>query len=73
MYWSRALARDGLEPQKRGPKTAYTDAEFLSYIREVLDTSAFHGEGHREVRARLRLKEICASKQRTLRLMREAD
>lgn len=73
VYWCRALARDGLEPQKRGPKTAYTDAELLSHIREVLDASAFHGEGHRKVWARLRLKGIRTSKQRTLRLMREAN
>jgi len=73
VYWSRALARDGLEPQKRGPKTAYTDAELLGHIREVLDASVFHGEGHRKVWARLRLKGIRTSKQRTLRLMREAN
>jgi hypothetical protein len=73
VYWSRALVRDGLQPQKRGPKTAYTDAELLSHIREVLDASAFHGEGHRKVWARLRLKGIRTSKQRTLRLMREAN
>lgn len=57
---------------KRGPKTAYTDEVLTAYIRQVLATSPFLGEGHRKVWARLRAQGIRTSKLRVLRLMRQA-
>jgi transposase InsO family protein len=59
--------------KKRGPRTQYSDAELTEQIRAVLAESLFVGEGHRKVWARLRLKGVRTSKQRTLRLMREAS
>jgi hypothetical protein len=38
---------------KRGPKTAYSDAEVVAAIHAVLAATPFHGEGYRKVRARL--------------------
>jgi len=57
--------------QRRGPKTAHSDAELVAQIREVIDASLFHGEGHRKIWARLRFKGMRTSKARVLRLMRE--
>ena len=56
--------------QKRGPKTAWTDAELTVQIQEILARSPFVGEGYRKVWARLRLAGIRTSKGRVLRLMR---
>jgi transposase InsO family protein len=47
------------------------DADLVEAIRAVLAQSPFHGEGHRKVWARLRLRGIRASLRRVLRLMRE--
>jgi transposase InsO family protein len=60
-------------PAKRGPKTAWSDAELTERIREALSTSPFVGEGHRKVWARLRIRGVRTSKARVLRLMREAQ
>jgi putative transposase len=60
-------------PQKRGPKTPWTDAELVEKIRGVLAASVFLGEGHRKVWARLRWQDVRTSKTRVLRLMREAN
>jgi transposase InsO family protein len=49
------------------------DAGPLEAIRAALAASPFHGEGHRKVRARLRLAGVRTSRRRVLRLMREAD
>src|SRR6266545_3133102 len=59
-------------PQKRGPKTKWTDAELVEKIRAVLAASFFLGEGHRKVWARLRWQGVRTSKARVLRLMRAA-
>ena len=59
--------------QKRGPKTASSDAVLLAHIRRVLEASPFLGEGHRKVWARLRHAGIRTSKPRVLRVMREAQ
>lgn len=58
-------------PKKRGPRTAYSDADLLREIRNVLAESPFNGEGHRKAWARLRGKGIRTSKRRVLRIMRE--
>jgi putative transposase len=59
-------------PLKRGPKTALSDEELLVEIRADLEATPFQGEGHRKVRARLRiLRSIRVSNKRVLRLMRE--
>lgn len=57
-------------PQKRGPKTAWSDAVLLEAIYEVLATCPFYGEGYRKVRARLAHRGIHVSRKRVLRLMR---
>jgi putative transposase len=57
---------------KRGPKPRMPDTNLLEAIRPDLTASPFTGEGHRKVWARLRiLRDIRASRNRVLRLMRE--
>ncbi len=58
-------------PQKRGPKTTWSDAEVGEGIRIVLVTCPFHGEGYRKVRARLAHRGLAVSGKRVLRLMRQ--
>jgi putative transposase len=60
-------------PQKRGPKTRWSDNELVAEIRAVLGASPFLGEGHRKVWARLRWQGVRTSKARVLRRMREAQ
>lgn len=73
VYWARSRRGASTDPcRKRGPKTAYTDAELTAEIRAVLGVTPFVSEGHRKVWARLRMRGVRTSKQRTLRLMREA-
>lgn len=60
-------------PAKRGPKTGHSDAELTELIRAQIDTSPFHGEGHRKIWARLRHGGTRSSKPRVLRLMRQAQ
>ena len=60
-------------PQKRGPKTRWSDDELLAEIRAVLEGAPFLGEGHRKVWARLRWQGVRTSKARVLRLMRAAQ
>jgi putative transposase len=72
-YGRRRLAGQPLRVlQRRGPKTAWSDAALLEKIRAVLAASPFYGEGHRKVWARPRFEEVRTSKARVLRLMREA-
>ncbi len=73
-YHQRGLAGQSFRVlQRRGPKTAWTDAALTEKIREVLAASPFYGEGHRKVWARLRFAGVRTSKARVLRLMREAQ
>src|SRR5262249_10339386 len=69
LYATRARAQQRPGRQKRGPKTAWTDAELTTHIRDVLTRSPFVGEGYRKVWARLRIAGIRTSKGRVLRLM----
>ena len=71
LYATRARAQQSASQQKRGPKTAWSDAELTGHIRDVLTGSPFVGEGYRKVWARLRLAGIRTSKGRVLRLMRD--
>jgi transposase InsO family protein len=74
VYAVRARQQQPAVPsRKRGPKTAWTDAELTEEIRRVLARSPFVGEGHRKVWARLRQAQIRTSRPRVLRLMREAN
>ncbi len=55
------LARDRdvdepAERKERGPKTELSYEELVERIREVLQENDYLGEGHREVRIRLRQK-----------------
>jgi len=59
-------------PRRRGPKSAYSDADLTDKILAVLAASPFVGEGYRKVWAKLRYQGIRTSKARVLRLMREA-
>jgi transposase InsO family protein len=59
------------QKQRPGPKGPYTDSALVEHIRAVIEESSFHGEGHRKVWARLRIKGVRTSRQRVLRLMRE--
>lgn len=73
-YYQRRLAALPFRLlQRRGPKTAWTDAVLTDKIRAVLAASPFYGEGHRKVWARLRFEGVRTSKARVLRLMREAQ
>jgi putative transposase len=57
---------------KRGPKTALSDAELLELIRADLNASPFQGEGHRQVWARLRVRDgVKVGRRRLLRLLRQ--
>ena len=47
--------------QRRGPKTAPTDAGLLELIRRAIANSPFHGEGHRKFWARLRAQGVRTS------------
>ena len=60
-------------PQKRGPKSRWSDTTLVDEIRAVLEGAPFLGEGHRKVWARLRWQGVRTSKARVLRLMREAQ
>jgi putative transposase len=60
------------EPSRRpGPVGPMSDAGLAAAIRTIVAASPFHGEGHRKVWARLRLRGIRTSLRRVLRLMRE--
>jgi len=60
-------------PARRGPKTCYSDGELLAEIRRTIQESPIHGEGHRKVWARPRVREVHTSMCGGLRLMREND
>ena len=60
-------------PRRRGPIGPMLDAELVAAIRAVLTDSPFHGEGHRKVWARLRMRGVRTSRRRVLRLMRQHD
>jgi transposase InsO family protein len=59
--------------RRRGPAGPMPDAALVEAIGTVLSASPFHGEGHQEVWARLRIGGIRTSRRRVLRLMREHD
>jgi len=58
-------------PARRGSKSRYSDKELLAEILRTVQESPFHGEGHRKVWARLRVREVRSSMRRVLRLMRD--
>lgn len=70
-YARRQRTLHPVPAQRRGPKTAHTDAALLELIRQAIEDSPFHGEGHRKFWARLRVQGVRTSKERVLRLMRE--
>jgi transposase InsO family protein len=59
--------------KKPGPLGAMSDEDLVAAIRQLLQDSPFHGEGHRKLWARLRFAGIRTSRRRVLRLMREHD
>jgi len=72
VYRCRAAPR--LEPPRRpGPVGPMPDTGLLDAIRAVLADNPFHGEGHRKVWARLRMRGVRTSRRRVLRLMRAHD
>ena len=73
VYADRARAQAPVRfPQKRGPKTAWSDAGLTGQIRAVLQASPWLGEGYRKAWAQLRRDGIRTSQARVLRLMRAA-
>lgn len=56
--------------QRPGPKPVISDEQLVMAIREDLEASLFHSEGHKKVRARLHRKGIRAGRKRYLRLMK---
>ncbi len=70
IYRHRAPARQA-PPRRPGPTGPISDPDLVEEIRQVLQRSPFHGEGHRKVWARLRVAGIRTSKRRVLRLMSE--
>lgn len=67
--WYTASRRKA-QKDRPGPKPLVPDDELLAAIRVDLETSHFHSEGHKKVRARLRRKGIRAGRKRYLRLMK---
>ena len=70
LYNSRGMDRRPVG-KKRGPRTAWSDEEVISAIREELQRRPFHSEGHRKVRYLLVRRGMRIGKNRVLRLMRE--
>jgi len=70
-YAQRSRRPDPSSPGRRGPQGPCDEATLLEHIRTDLKESPWHGEGHRKVWARLRVKGIRTSKLRVRRLMRE--
>ena len=60
-------------PRRRGPRGACSDAELLVHIQEVIDASAFSGEGYRKVWARLRARGVRTAPRRVRRIMKAND
>jgi len=73
LYAWRARAERTVSHLRRrpGPQGPCSDEELVTYARQALQESPFHGEGYRKVWARLRFKGIRTSKERVRRLMRE--
>jgi putative transposase len=68
----RHRRRSGDASRRRpGPLGAMTDDALVEAIRKLLTDSPFHGEGHRELWARLRFAGVRTSRRRVLRLTRE--
>ncbi len=68
----RHAKRAQAKTNKRGPKTPVSDSQLVDLIREDIERSPFHGEGHRKIHARLRhRKNVVIGRQRVLRLMGE--
>lgn len=66
-----AATRPPVAPARRGPKPAISDADLLAAVKADLARSPWSGEGHRKVRARLRVPDgIRVARKRVLRLMR---
>ncbi len=69
-YASQQRRNHPRESCKRGPRRI-SDEALVAEIRQVIEETAFHGEGYRKVWARLRHKGVRVWKERVLRLMRE--
>jgi hypothetical protein len=54
-------------PARRGPATAVLGEELYAMIADDLEGSPFCGEGHRKVRARVRVAGVRVSRRRVLR------
>ena len=66
-YARQAAADRPVQPQRRGRRPVLSDEALLEKIREVLSEAEaleFRGEGYRKVWARLRYRDIPASKER---------
>jgi hypothetical protein len=72
VYRRRHRSAAAIIVRKRpGPLGAMSDSDLVQAIRQLLQDSPFHGEGHRKLWARLRFKGVRTSRRRVLRLMCE--
>jgi putative transposase len=62
---------DDVRCHRPGPLGAMADKDLVVEIRQLLQDSPFHGEGHRKLWARLRFAGVRTSRRRVLRLTRE--
>jgi putative transposase len=62
---------DDVKRKRPGPLGAMSDQDLVGAIRQLLQDSAFHGEGYRKLWARLRFAGVRTSRRRVLRLTRE--
>ena len=69
-YDSLSNSAKPTSPNKRGPKTKFSDVQIIEFAREAINSSKFSGEGHRKVRAMLAKKDIVVGKTRLLRLLK---
>lgn len=72
LYWQRQSKAGPADASVQpGPPGPGSDAELVQHLKAILAESPFHGEGYRQVWARLRSAGIRTSKRRVLRLLRE--
>ena len=72
VYWQRLLKAEPAGATTRpGPRGPCADHDLVQHLKAILAETPFHGEGYRQVWARLRYAGLRTSKRRILRLLRE--
>ena len=70
LYRHRRCEQPGSR-RRPGPVGPMPDEALVEAIRELLAASPFHGEGHRKIWARLRLRGLRTAARRVRRIMKE--